>query len=197
MQSSPGPDGVQPSSRSGSRTKSRSWSRGWGTSRPGSRHGRRRKAGGRGRACGGRQPGRPAFVRTRPRSEAAAPGARAESGRLERRRPVRNLRLVGHGPDRVGLAQRRDGDDLDARVAARRSTAARRVSSRSPRLEPSPTYARKTYLVSVTTGALAKRSRGPVRPRDPGLRTRTVTDSTGKAATIASADAPASDSSNR
>ena len=39
--------------------------------------------------------------------------ARAQ-GRLELRRSVQKHRLVGHRSDRVGLTQRRHGDDLDA-----------------------------------------------------------------------------------
>jgi hypothetical protein len=59
--------------------------------------------------------GRPsASVRTRPRSkQQLEEPARAER-RFERRRSVQESRLVGHRSDRVGLAQRRHGDDLDA-----------------------------------------------------------------------------------
>ena len=140
----------------------------------------RRRAGGRGRACGGRRPGRPASVRTRPRSRAAARAAGAGAA-TSRARPRRSGIAAGRSPGRrLGLAQRRNARRARRRVSpqgARR--AARRVRSRSPRLEPSPhTPARWMIALAGMLLLLSRRRAGlgtfslvEVRPgREPFLR---------------------------
>ena len=82
--------------------------------------------------------------RVRPSSRSTA-SRRSSSARgcelgLERRGGVEEPRLVEEA-DRVGLAERGDGDDV---VRPSSSSAPRSAASRSPRFEPSPIWARAT-----------------------------------------------------
>ena len=128
------------SSASGSRTKSRSCSRGCGTCRPGSSirsspYSSRSRSSVRGPPARSLAPTRP----RRPRSRAAARAARARTAR-SRARPRRSGTAAGrHRPDGIGLAERRDGDELDAGLGRQRLDRARDGCSRRPRFAPSPT----------------------------------------------------------
>ena len=121
---------------------------------------RRRRAAGRGRSCAGPSAARRACGRARARRRAAASSSsRGAERRLDSAAAALRKRGWSTQPDRLGLAHRGDGDDLDAGVARRAPRAQRRAPPggrrgwrrgrcrRVHRQLPSERYARRALIV--------------------------------------------------